>query len=161
MLNEFNESSCKLWHSSFCSNSWTCSIYEMSCGKCPLVLVYYRVMALYRDLFTSAVWPNPGHEAEPSDLDLATQHKWINPYCAITILLYALLVSPHPISVPTPPQPLPHPHRPHPRGPHPTLTKFWQQFFFSFLFELDNFKNFFFLRVQYHFCPCNITFQKH
>ncbi len=28
-----------------------------------------------RDLFTCAVWPNPGHSAPPRALDLATQHK--------------------------------------------------------------------------------------
>ena len=40
-------------------------------------------MALYRDLCTSDVWSNPGHEAQPSDLDLTTRHtrhECINPY---------------------------------------------------------------------------------
>ena len=50
---------------------WVWSFYG-----CRGVWAYNKmVMGLYRDLFTRAMLPNPGHEAEPSVLDLATWHE--------------------------------------------------------------------------------------
>ncbi len=100
----------------------------------------------YRDLFMHAVWPNPGHEAEASDLDLATQHKCHNHF----IICPTGLDPPNLCADPT--HPLSYPHRPHHRAAPCTLTEMLTAIFFP-VFR----SNWTILRWQ-KLSECNITF---